>query len=233
MSTSKQRLYLLHGMMGTAHSHFAHLLEELAEVFEIIPLDLPGHGQSKVDAFEPYLEGSVQWLIDEVNERGRGCCAALSLGGSVALHSAIRQPDLFDAIIVSGYIPRIPLSMESAMRKQYDYLMNIENHDPKLAGRFQEMHGDRWRNTLSAVLEDFTFNYPVLEDSMIGSLQVPTMILNGANEKHERDAVNHMADLNKSITAGLIPFAGHTVNAERPEVYNHLVVSYFRSITSG
>ncbi|WP_010269203.1 alpha/beta fold hydrolase [Paenibacillus senegalensis] len=229
MNPEKKRLYLLHGLMGTAESHFVHVLEGMSEWFEVIPLDLPGHGNNKVDASTPYFEAAVQWLIEEITDRGKGCCIALSLGASLVLHSALRKPEIYEAIIVSGYTPHIPESMEGTMRRQYDYLMNIQNHDPKLASRFREMHGERWFNTLTSVLEDFTFNYPVFTDSMIKELKVPTLILNGANEKHERDAANQFADLNPKISAGLIPSAGQMVNAVRPEIYNHLALSYFRS----
>lgn len=225
----KKSLYMLHGLMGTAESHFSPQIEALCEKFELIPIDFPGHGSNELEATSSFFENTIQWMIEEVKSKGPGLILGQSLGASVALHSAIRHPELFEGVIVTGYAPTIPENMQDLMQQQYEYFMKIDTNNPAVANQFKELHGKRWFDTMRYVLEDFTFHYPVASDSMIEKLQVPTLILNGADEKHEREAVCHLANLNPKITVGLIPNAGHQANLEQPELYNRLVLDYWKN----
>lgn len=49
------RMYVLHGLMGTAATHFAPQLSALADDFTFIPIDLPGHGMTTEPATDDYL----------------------------------------------------------------------------------------------------------------------------------------------------------------------------------
>lgn len=46
------RMYVLHGLMGTAATHFAPQLSALADDFTFIPINLPGHGMTTEPATE-------------------------------------------------------------------------------------------------------------------------------------------------------------------------------------
>lgn len=63
---------MLHGFMGTAHTHFSKQIASLEEQYEIILLDLPGHGNSTVAASDHYIEHSIDYLITELKNKGKG-----------------------------------------------------------------------------------------------------------------------------------------------------------------
>ncbi len=225
-----KRIYLLHGLMGTSKTHFSPQMEAFKENFDIIAVDFPGHGENVLDASRPFFESALQWTIEKVKSQGPGHMIGLSMGASFAIHMAISHPELLESVVLTGYAPSIPSEMEGIMKQQYDSFMAIKENNPEAANQFKDLHGERWFETLKSVLESFTFDYPVVSDSMIKNIQVPTLILNGAKEKYEREAACYLANLNERITAGIIPNAGHTANLDNPEVYNSIVLKYWDSL---
>jgi pimeloyl-ACP methyl ester carboxylesterase len=154
----------------------------------------------------------------------------LSLGASVGIHLVLQYPELCESLVLTGYAPVIPPKLESAMQEQYEWFLQVEQNAPDVASEFHDLNGDRWFDTLRAVLDDMTFHYPMVSDAIIKTLEVPTLVLNGSREQHERDAACHMADLSDTIRVGLIPGAGHTCNLDKPTVYNTIVQSFWDEI---
>ncbi|ELK46610.1 alpha/beta fold hydrolase [Bacillus sp. SB49] len=225
-----KRLYFLHGFMGTAETHFQSQLIHLKEEFELVPLDLPGHGSCSTDAGDPYFPSALQWVIERIQEEGKGFLWGLSLGASLAVHTAIKLPQYVEGIILTGYTPRVPESLTEVMNKQYDYFLHIEEHERSLADQFKALHGDRWKSTLRNVLHGMTFHYPALDDEAIEQLTAPTLVLNGSTEKHEREAAIHMKARNAAIQIGLLPNAGHTANMDQPEACSKLASSFLQGL---
>ncbi|MFD2681802.1 alpha/beta fold hydrolase [Bacillus seohaeanensis] len=224
------RLYFLHGFMGTSGSHFSSQISSLEENNELILLDLPGHGNSEEMAMDDYFENALQWVISQIKQRGQGYIVGLSLGASLAVHIAKREPSLVKGIILTGYSPFIPDELKDIMENQYDYFLNIEENDINIANHFKNVHGEKWFDTLKKVLYTMTFNYPSITDKDLENLIVPTLVLNGSKDFHEVEAATYIKGKNKEIEIGLIPNAGHTANIDQPDVYN-LLVKEFINIT--
>ncbi|SHK70769.1 alpha/beta fold hydrolase [Alicyclobacillus tolerans] len=226
------KIYLIHGLMGTSILHFKNQIQAWCVSHEVIALDLPGHGKNQFEAQDPFFQSALGWVSEQIQMQGKGHIVGLSLGASVAIHLALRIPKLCESIVLTGYAPAIPTHMTGIMKEQYEAFLNIEENNPEVAREFMRLHGENWYQTLKAVLKDFTFNYPTVTFEQIQKLNVPTLVLNGSNEKHERDAVFEMANSNKIIQAGLIPGAGHTANMERPEIYNLVVQTFWDNMNS-
>jgi pimeloyl-ACP methyl ester carboxylesterase len=216
--------------MGTSRSHFSSQISSLEENNELILLDLPGHGNSVEMAMDDYFENALQWVISQIKQRGQGYIVGLSLGASLAVHIAKREPSLVKGIILTGYSPFIPDELKDIMENQYDYFLNIEENDINIANHFKNVHGEKWFDTLKKVLYTMTFNYPSITDKDLENLIVPTLVLNGSKDFHEVEAATYIKGKNKEIEIGLIPNAGHTANIDQPDVYN-LLVKEFINIT--
>ncbi len=216
--------------MGTSRSHFSSQIASLEENNELILLDLPGHGNSVEMAMDDYFENALQWVISQIKQRGQGYIVGLSLGASLAVHIAKREPSLVKGIILTGYSPFIPDELKDIMENQYDYFLNIEENDINIANHFKNVHGEKWFDTLKKVLYTMTFNYPSITDKDLENLIVPTLVLNGSKDFHEVEATTYIKGKNKEIEIGLIPNAGHTANIDQPDVYN-LLVKEFINIT--
>ncbi len=225
-------IYLIHGLMGTARHHFGPQLQEWKTADNVIPLDLPGHGVRADEAPLPYFQGALAWATEQIKRHGRGHIVGLSLGASVAIHLAIEHPDLCESIVLTGYAPAIPATMVPLMEQQYETFSNILVTAPEVAAEFESLHGAKWYRTLKAVLADMTFHYPTVSPEQLQGLRVPTLVLNGAQEQHEREAACEMARLNDQIAVGLIPGAGHTAELQQPVLYNLMVKTFWGQVAS-
>lgn len=225
------RIYLFHGFMGTAQSHFAQQISIWQDAFEVIPIDLPGHGSNPLDAPRPYFSSALSWIMDVIAVHGRGHLVGLSLGASLAIHVAVKNPGLCQSIVLTGYSPFIPDELEPLMRQQYEQFQRIERENPQVVHEFLTLHGTRWKNTLMAVLDDMTFHYPRVDDQAVKNLRVPTLVLNGSQEAYERHAASYLADIgNPLLQVGLIPGAGHVANRQKPAIYNTVVQDFWASL---
>jgi pimeloyl-ACP methyl ester carboxylesterase len=112
---SGRPLILLHGGLG-ATSMFGSNLPALAKGRQVIAVDLQGHGRT-ADIDRPL---SVELMADDIAALikhlgiGRSDIMGYSLGGGVALHTAIRHPEIVSRLVVvstpfrrSGFYPDI------------------------------------------------------------------------------------------------------------------------------
>lgn len=224
---------MLHGFMGTAQTHFSNQISHFENSYELILLDLPGHGDSPVTASDNYFENAVEFVITQIKKYGDGFILGLSLGASLAIHIALREPELVKGIIVTGYSPFIPEELKEVMENQYDYFLNIEENDKNIATHFNNLHGDKWFDTLKKVLHTMTFNYPTMTMEDIKKIKPPVFMINGSIELHEVEAATYVKKQNNEIEIGLLPFAGHTANIDQPEIYNSMVSSFLEKARIG
>lgn len=221
------RVYVIHGLMGTAAYHFGPQIEAWNERYTVIPIDLPGHGSTREAATEPYFGSALNWVAGQIRTRGPGHLVGLSLGASVAIHMGLEHPELCESLVLTGYAPVIPANMTDLMEQQYHMFLAIQDTNPALAKEFEALHGERWHNTLKAVLTDMTYHYPAVAPEQIRTLSVPTLVLNGSAERHEREAACDMANLNDQVEAGLVPGAGHTAEMQQPDAYTRIVEAFW------
>jgi pimeloyl-ACP methyl ester carboxylesterase len=137
---------------------------------------------------------------------------------------------LTKGIVLTGYAPNIPKEMHAIMEKQYHFLHNIKEEAPEVAKDYLLHHGERWETTLHRVVKCFTYHYPEVCDDQIKKLTIPTLLLNGGNEKHEVDSVHHLSSLNNLITPGIIPNCGHLANTENSSMFNRMTLEFISSI---
>jgi pimeloyl-ACP methyl ester carboxylesterase len=97
-------LVLLHGAMGTIESCFAGLLPTLADHFEVIAVELQGHGHTR-DVARPLsyegMAGDIARLLATFDIQ-RANVVGYSMGGAVGLELALDRPDLVDHLVFAG-----------------------------------------------------------------------------------------------------------------------------------
>ena len=97
-------LVLLHGAFGTIESCFSRLLPLLAEHFEVIALELQGHGRTR-DVPRPLtypgLAADTAAALDALGI-DRAHVVGYSLGGGVGLQLALDRPELVDSLVFFG-----------------------------------------------------------------------------------------------------------------------------------
>ncbi len=84
-------LLLLHGI-GSTHDDFSALLPRLAEDFDVLSLDLPGHGESPLGTWPPTVAALTDAVEADLDRRGLQRVHVLgnSLGARIAIELAAR-----------------------------------------------------------------------------------------------------------------------------------------------
>jgi pimeloyl-ACP methyl ester carboxylesterase len=118
---SGRPLVLLHGGFGSVEM-FGSNLGALAAGRQVISVDLQGHGRSPVPDRPMRFETMADDIAALIRELGivRADVVGFSLGGGVALRTAIQHPDVVDRIVLvstpfrsTGWLPEQRAAMQS------------------------------------------------------------------------------------------------------------------------
>jgi pimeloyl-ACP methyl ester carboxylesterase len=137
-------LVLLHGAFGTIESCFAGLLPVLADHFEVIAVELQGHGRTRdVDRPLTYdgMAADIGALLDGFGIE-RAHVVGYSLGGAVALLLALDRPDLVDRFVYFGGVSFDPSGLHPQLTAEF------ESFDP------HQLDGSIWHEAYRRVAPD-------------------------------------------------------------------------------
>ena len=104
------------GMGTSVNGLFTEMAQHLTHRFQVIGIDLPGHGQSPAhheDVTIPEIAGTIAQLVTNLRQTGtirsesKVYFAGLSLSGQVALELALEHANLFDGIAVMASAAKI------------------------------------------------------------------------------------------------------------------------------
>jgi 2-succinyl-6-hydroxy-2,4-cyclohexadiene-1-carboxylate synthase len=225
----RERVVLVHGFTQTLSS-WAPVAEQLAGRFEVVRVDLPGHGGS----------GGVRVGFEEaaglVGETGGvGAYVGYSLGGRLCLRLALDRPDLVPALVLIGASPGIGDPGGRAERRQADEALarRIERGgvaaflDHWLAGPLfatlpAQAAGreERLANTAEGLAYALrrlgTGTQEPLWDRL-DELRRPALLVAGERDpKFAGIARDMAAAIGPAARVELVPGAGHAVHLERP-----------------
>ncbi|MTB53753.1 alpha/beta fold hydrolase [Lewinella sp. W8] len=239
-------LVVLHGLFGTL-DNWQTLARKWAELYTVILVDQRNHGRSPhfdrmdynlmAEDLAEFLE--AQWIHE---------CFLLghSMGGKVAMQTALNYPDLVEKLVVVDIAPRAYRrghddvfaalrSLNPATvgdRQTADTTMAQYLSDPgvrqfllKNLARAKE-GGFRWRMNLPVIHQDY--------EKIIGPLDLsaapyegPSLFIRGAKSGYVQDddlpAIEANFPKAKLIT---VADAGHWVHAEQPDALRELVTTF-------
>jgi 2-succinyl-6-hydroxy-2,4-cyclohexadiene-1-carboxylate synthase len=214
--------------------------ERLAGRWEVVRVDLPGHGGS----------GGVRVGFAEAAglvgaAGGPGAYVGYSLGGRLCLRLALDRPDLVRALVLVGASPGIADPAARAERRAADEALadRIERDGleafldrwlagplfatlpPELAGR-----ADRLANTaqgLAAALHRLGAGAQEPLWDRLAGLRPPTLLVAGAlDAKFAAIAGRMAAAVGPAARVALVPGAGHAAHLERPSEVAALVEEF-------
>jgi 2-succinyl-6-hydroxy-2,4-cyclohexadiene-1-carboxylate synthase len=230
------RVVLAHGFTQTQAS-WAPVGERLARRWQVVRVDLPGHGRSgRVRVgFE-----AAAGLVGETG--GVAAYVGYSLGGRLCLRLALDRPDLVRALVLVGASPGIADPGARAERRAADEALagRIEREgvaaflDRWLAGPLfatlpAEAAGraDRLANTpegLAYALRRLGTGAQEPLWDRLGDLRPPTLLVAGALDRKFAAVAGEMAAaIGPAARVALVPGAGHAAHLERPAALAGLV----------
>jgi pimeloyl-ACP methyl ester carboxylesterase len=244
-------LVLLHGGMDDSRS-WRWQLEGLADRFRLLAWDAPGCGRSSDPPerwrMHDYADCLATWLhtigIDRAHVLG------LSWGSSIAIELSRRHPTVPASLVLAsaylGWAGTLP-SEEVAARVEHLLSAPAPSHEALL-----EEAGSFLANTTSSALVDELVSiwadntaaqHPSGFRAAVRSMaeadlrdvpptiQVPTLVVHGALD--QRSPLATARELHEAIPSSklvVIPTAGHLVNAETPNEFNHHVSDFIGSL---
>jgi len=175
-----QPLILLHGGLGSGEM-FGPTLTELAQQHQVITVDLQGHGRT-ADIDRPIdirlMADDIAALIDHL-KLDKPDVVGYSLGGGVALFTAVKYPDKVRRLVVASAHARrdaIPPEM-LAQQAQVNAAAAEFLKDTPMWELYQRVapHPEDFPQLLDKVGEAMAQDYDYTED--VRSLQVPTLLV--------------------------------------------------------
>lgn len=242
-------LVLLHGFTGSRES-WGTIEPSLSMDHTVIAIDLLGHGGTAAPA-EPDRYGVDHQVADlaqlwAVLSLEQAAVVGYSMGARLALAFAVRYPALVDQLILISGGAGIRDPHERAMRSRSDELLagrietfGIEDFvkewealplwesqrdvDLVILERQREIRLRQRPTGLAQSLRGFgQGSQPALWDAL-PTLNIPVLILAGAEDSKYASLALEMAPLLPDATAVILPGAGHAVHLEKPEAVSMLI----------
>jgi 2-succinyl-6-hydroxy-2,4-cyclohexadiene-1-carboxylate synthase len=240
---SAPTIVLLHGFTHTCRS-WDPVIAALPERYRCIAPDIRGHGAA-ADA-QPVTLDAVIEDVQAVAGRDRFTLVGYSMGGRLALHVAIREPDRVERLVLIGASPGIEDKVERADRLGEDEALALRVEQSRieefaaswatethvLAGQpasiSGEVHADRLRNTpagLAAALRGLgTGALPSLW-TRLGELTMPVVLVVGERDQKFQAIARSMAGGLADATVRVIAGCGHAVHLEAPAAVAALIAA--------
>jgi 2-succinyl-6-hydroxy-2,4-cyclohexadiene-1-carboxylate synthase len=229
----RQALVLLHGFTQTRQS-WRQTIAALPSHIRALSPDLPGHGHAAER--RPASFAACTAYVRALTP-GPITLAGYSMGGRVALHTALALPGLVRRLVLIGASPGIADRREREARRASDEALadRIEQigieafaaewgSQALFAGQDDRVaaaaHADRLRNTpagLAAALRGLgTGVMPPLCDRL-AELGMPVTLVVGERDEKFRAIAERMAEALPDARVEIIAGAGHAAQLERPE----------------
>jgi len=234
---NRKTLVFVHGSGGD-HSNWEEQYRHLDRDFNILAVDLPGHGQSEGKGEQEVIR-YVEWMrkLIESLKLGKPVMIGHSLGAAISLTTAIHYGSLLSGIVPVGGGVRMPVNQMilDGIRKDITPIISLiikfsitkENRE-RLAGLLTEglaaanpevMYGD----FLSCDRLDIT--------DAIAGIRIPALVVCGEEDKMTPPALSQFIKDNiPGAKLALIPKAGHFVMMENVEAFNKAIKEFAESL---
>lgn len=226
-----QPLLLLHGALG-ASAQFANLATILSDKFDIHTLDFEGHGSRSSLSVNPFrIEYFAENIIHYLDENSIDKCdiVGYSMGGYVALHLASQLPERISRIFTLA--TKFRWNPETSV-KEAGFLdaEKIQVKVPKYAEFLQSLHGDSWKENLSATREMMIYlgDNPLLTPSVLSGIQTKVRI--GLGDRDAMVSIDETIEAYKALPNGelqVFPNTPHPLEKVNADIFASAIIQFF------
>lgn len=236
-------LLLVHGFTGSVEAWGEETLRGLAQGFQVVAVDLLGHGASDVS------DDPMRYGIDEML---RDLCQVLdaaavdqarwlgySMGGRIALAGAIRKPSRVSALILESASPGLAGEKERQARRRADEALaegilrgGMEAFVDHWMGLplfatqgklpnpvLQASRERRLKNSPEALAACLRGNGTGAQPSFwedLETIQAPTLLMAGEEDVKFTEIARRMSQSIPEADLRVVPRAGHSIHLENP-----------------
>jgi 2-succinyl-6-hydroxy-2,4-cyclohexadiene-1-carboxylate synthase len=250
-------LLFLHGFMGRG-ADWLPIAGHCADQFYCLLPDLPGHGHnlnlpsSQPLDFELMADG-VDRLISQL-KLDAVHLVGYSMGGRIALYTALKYPHRIKSLILEGASPgiqadqarheRAALDDQHALRLQTEGmaafieawynmpLFQSLHHYPQLLHQVKQQRKQNDPDWMAKIISELSPGRQPPLWSQLGALAMPVLLMAGALDQKYSKMAGAMAEQIPKAAVKIIPASGHNVHLERPAEFARLVTTFLSSETA-
>lgn len=242
----------VHGAGGSSAIWYKQV-REFKEHFNILLLDLRGHGKSKPglkDAFDDkytfdYITEDIVEVIDHLKIK-KSHFIGISLGTVLIRNLAEKHPNRVASMVMGGAIIRLDLRFRilvafgSVFKSLVPYIwlyrlftfaiMPDRNHKEsrllfvREAKRMYQKEFIRWYKMGSQIS-------PLLRMFNAADIKIPTLYVMGGEDYLFLSSVKKMVQKHTTSSLLTIEHCGHVVNVEQPRLFNNFVIGYVNELS--
>lgn len=248
---SEEWVTFVHGAGGSSTIWYKQL-RDFKKHFNILLLDLRGHGNSKPnlkDAFsDKYTFDSItEDIMEVIDHEGikKSHFIGISLGTILIRNLAEKYPDRVSSLVMGGAIMKLNFRSQVLMRLGilfksvvpylwlYQFfafiIMPKKNHrESRLlfvreAKKLYQKEFVRWFRLTSEI-------NPLLRFFRMVDIKIPTFYVMGEEDYLFLPSIKKIVNTHESAELFVIANCGHVVNVEQPKVFNEEVIHYISGI---
>jgi len=247
-------LVLVHGFMGSSAA-WGEIPRALAREFQVFTVDLPGHGCSgrSHDPARFELSSITADLVELIEAHGieRALFAGYSMGGRIALGTAVFASERVAALVLEGASPGLAESSDRARRRAADAALAAQLERDGLPAFVTHWLGQQLFHTQEKLPADLrsrererrlTNDPRSLAACLCGlgagaqpsfwkelpGLTTPALLLTGELDAKFRGLAEQMVRAWPGAERGIVPRVGHNAHLEAPDAYLALALPFLR-----
>mgnify|MGYP000106079726 FL=1 len=250
-ATSKEWVTFVHGAGGSSSIWFKQV-RDFRKQFNILILDLRGHGDSKPtlkDTFKAkYTFDSITADIVEVIDYlkiEKSHFIGISLGTILIRNLAEKRPELVKSMIMGGAIIKMNFRSQVLMKvgnifksvvpymmlyKLFAFIiMPKKNHKKSRllfvneAKKLYQKEFLRWFKLTSEI-------NPLLRFFRAKDIKIPTLYIMGAEDHLFLPSIKNIVSKHVTSSLFVVDNCGHVVNVEQPETFNNQTIRFITSL---
>ena len=233
---SGAKVLFIHGAGGNARSWYFQK-EYLKTSMEVIPVDLPGHGEDVDGAGLSTIAGYRDYIYEIIRRRDISSCYIVghSMGGAIVMSFALTYPDILKGIILVGtgaklrVFPGILEGLEKDKEKTVRNIMDYAFSKKAPAALKENGVKDMMKCKAEVIYNDFNACEHFNVIGSVNNIQIPSLIICGKDDLLTPPKYSEY--LHGQIEGSrllLIEDAGHMVTLEKPDEVNKAIYDFVR-----
>ena len=240
----------VHGAGGSSSIWFKQI-RDFSREYNVLLIDLRGHGKSKSPAYDKLQTYSFDVIGDEVIEVldhlkiSNSHFVGISLGTIIIREISERYPDRVKSLVLAGAIMKMNVRGQVLMRMGFllksiiPYLvlyklfafiiMPRKKHRESRylfieeAKKLYQKEFIRWFTLVTQV-------NPLLSFFRIKDINIPTLYVMGQEDYMFLPSITKLVKDHQSAMLEVIPDCGHVVNVDKPETFNETTLKFLKTL---
>lgn len=248
-NSSTEWVTFVHGAGGSSSIWYKQI-KDFKKHFNVLLLDLRGHGKSKKDFYEKLKQYTFDSIGDDVVEVLNHLkiknthFVGISLGTIIVREITERFPERSKSLILGGAVMKlnfrgqILMKTGALLKSVLPYLilyrffaliiMPRKKHRESRnlfineAKKLYQKEFKRWFTLISEV-------NPLLKFFRIKDCGIPTLYIMGSEDHMFLPSISKLVEHHTSSKLHVIPNCGHVVNVEQAQIFNHISIHFINN----